>query len=214
MAQRAVGLALCGKRGFAVAACNPSIAYWRDHSAGASRRRMTPTPRGSRPSTAAFTSSGARNASEIVILTCRMLQFSRAAICSTLVTVPVTISSSQRRPRAIASTSVARVSARTGRRSGADTDPGTMSRAAVSLASSSMGCALPLTSPKLLWTLPGGPRSHHRRGPFYSAPVSLPGCERGAREDGRAWHPRTSFSQSSLLHLRVRRKRHQRGGAV
>ena len=39
----------------------PSIAYWRDHSAGASRRRVTPMPRGSRPSTAAFTSSGARN---------------------------------------------------------------------------------------------------------------------------------------------------------
>src|SRR5438552_1188962 len=51
----------------------PSIAYWRDHSAGASRRRVTPMPRGSRPSTAAFTRSGARNASEIVILTCRML---------------------------------------------------------------------------------------------------------------------------------------------
>jgi hypothetical protein len=34
---------------------------------------------------AAFTSSGARNASEIVILTCRMLHLSRAAICSTLV---------------------------------------------------------------------------------------------------------------------------------
>src|SRR5213595_3844920 len=43
----------------------PSIAYWRDHSAGASRRRVTPMPRGSRPSTAAFTRSGARNASEI-----------------------------------------------------------------------------------------------------------------------------------------------------
>src|SRR5437660_640898 len=53
----------------------PSIAYWRDHSAGASRRRVTPMPRGSRPSTAAFTRSGARNASEIVILTCRMLHF-------------------------------------------------------------------------------------------------------------------------------------------
>src|SRR5438034_7139314 len=45
----------------------PSIAYWRNHSAGASRRRVTPMPRGSRPSTAAFTRSGARNASEIVI---------------------------------------------------------------------------------------------------------------------------------------------------
>jgi hypothetical protein len=42
----------------------PSIAYWHHHSAGASRRRVTPMPRGSRPSTAAFTSSGARNASE------------------------------------------------------------------------------------------------------------------------------------------------------
>ena len=54
-------------------------------------------PRGSRPSTAACISLGARNASEIVILTCRMLHCSRAAICST-VTVPATISSSQRRP--------------------------------------------------------------------------------------------------------------------
>src|SRR5215475_12126214 len=79
----------------------PSIAYWRDHSPGASRRRVTPMPRGSFPSMAAFTSEGARNASEIVIWTCRTLHCSRAAICSTLVTVPETISSSQRRPRAI-----------------------------------------------------------------------------------------------------------------
>jgi hypothetical protein len=55
----------------------PSIAYWRDHSAGASRRRVTPIPQGNRPSTAACTSLGARKASETVILTCRMLQFSR-----------------------------------------------------------------------------------------------------------------------------------------
>src|SRR5258707_13435583 len=40
-----------------------------------------------------------------------MLHLSRAAICSTLVTVPATISSSQRRPRAIDATSVARGSA-------------------------------------------------------------------------------------------------------
>ena len=104
----------------------PSIAYWRDHSAGASRRRVTPMPRGNRPSTAAFTSSGARKASEIVILTCRMLHFSRAAICSTLVTVPAMISSSQRRPRAMEATSVTRVSARIGRRSSEDTEAGTM----------------------------------------------------------------------------------------
>ena len=71
-------------------------------------------PRGNRPSTAAFTRSGARNASEIVMLTCRMLHLSRAAICSTVVTVPETISSSQRRPRAIDARSVARVSARMG----------------------------------------------------------------------------------------------------
>ena len=51
-----------------------------------------------------------------VILTCRMLRCPRIAIRST-VTVPATISSSQRRPRAIDATSVARVSARIGRAS-------------------------------------------------------------------------------------------------
>ena len=39
------------------------------HSAGASRSRSTPMPRGKRPSTAARTRSGARNASEMVMLT-------------------------------------------------------------------------------------------------------------------------------------------------
>jgi hypothetical protein len=39
------------------------------HSAGASRSRSTPMPRGKRPSTAALMRSGARNASEMVILT-------------------------------------------------------------------------------------------------------------------------------------------------
>jgi hypothetical protein len=39
------------------------------HSAGASRSRSTPMPRGKRPSTAARTRSGARNASESVMLT-------------------------------------------------------------------------------------------------------------------------------------------------
>ena len=56
-----------------------SILAWL-HSAGASRRRVTPMPRGNRPWTAACTSVGARKASEIVIPTCRMLHFSRAAI--------------------------------------------------------------------------------------------------------------------------------------
>ena len=40
-------------------------------------------PRGNRPSIAAFTNVGDRKASEIVMLTCRTLHFSRAAICST-----------------------------------------------------------------------------------------------------------------------------------
>jgi hypothetical protein len=37
-----------------------------------------PIPRGRRPSTAALTRLGARKASEMVILTCRTLHFSRA----------------------------------------------------------------------------------------------------------------------------------------
>jgi hypothetical protein len=56
----------------------------------------------------------------------RMLHLSRAAICSTLVTVPATISSSQRRPRAMDETSVTRVSARIGRGSCPDSEAGTM----------------------------------------------------------------------------------------
>ena len=61
---------------------NPSASNCRLHSAGASRSRSTPIPRGKRPSTAALTRSGARNASEMVILTCRTLHFWRVAICS------------------------------------------------------------------------------------------------------------------------------------
>ena len=48
---------------------NPSASNCWLHSAGASRNRSTPMPRGSRPSTAARTRSGARNASDIVMLT-------------------------------------------------------------------------------------------------------------------------------------------------
>jgi len=48
---------------------NPSASNCWLHSAGASRSRSTPTPRGNRPSTAARTRSGARNAGEIVMLT-------------------------------------------------------------------------------------------------------------------------------------------------
>jgi hypothetical protein len=61
---------------------SPSISCWRDHAAGASNRRATPIPSGSRPSTAALTRLGARNASEIVIYTWRLLQVSRAAMPS------------------------------------------------------------------------------------------------------------------------------------
>jgi hypothetical protein len=48
---------------------NPRASNCRLHSGGASRSRSTPMPRGKRPSTAARTRSGARNASDIVMLT-------------------------------------------------------------------------------------------------------------------------------------------------
>jgi hypothetical protein len=48
---------------------NPRASNCWLHSGGASRSRSTPMPRGSRPSTAALTRSGARNASETVMLT-------------------------------------------------------------------------------------------------------------------------------------------------
>ena len=48
---------------------SPSMCHCRDHSIGASIRRVTPIPRGSRPCIAAVTRSGARNESEIIIMT-------------------------------------------------------------------------------------------------------------------------------------------------
>jgi hypothetical protein len=54
---------------------NPRVSNCRLHSAGASRSRSTPMLRGKRPSTAALTRFGARNASEMVMLTCRTLHF-------------------------------------------------------------------------------------------------------------------------------------------
>ena len=48
---------------------NPRASNCRLHSGGASRSSSTPMPRGKRPSTAARTRAGARNASEIVMLT-------------------------------------------------------------------------------------------------------------------------------------------------
>ena len=49
---------------------NPRASNCRLHSAGASRNRSTPMPRGNRPSTAALTRSGARKASEIGRASC------------------------------------------------------------------------------------------------------------------------------------------------
>ena len=72
-------------------------------------------PCGSLPSIAAFTRLGARNASEMVMLTFRMLHPSRFAIACVVAVAFETSSSSQRRPRAIDVTRVARVSDRIGR---------------------------------------------------------------------------------------------------
>jgi hypothetical protein len=104
----------------------PSIRRCRDHSGGPSQSRMTPIPRGKRPSVAALTRSGARNASEIDMFTCRTLHCSRVAIVSASVTAPEIIWSSQRRPRAIDATSLARVSARIGRLPCGPVELGTM----------------------------------------------------------------------------------------
>ncbi len=99
----APGIGILGRR------CNhsglsPSASNCRLHSVGGSRSRSMPMPRGRRPSTAALTRLGARKASEMVILTCRTLHFSRVQISATVVTRPETTSSSHRRPRAIALT--------------------------------------------------------------------------------------------------------------
>src|SRR5712691_3446346 len=84
------------------------MACWRDHSTGASRNRVTPMPRGNRPSMAARTRSGARKAREIVMLTCRTLHRSRLAMLSAFAFASARSSSSQRRPRAIDVTRSAR----------------------------------------------------------------------------------------------------------
>ena len=93
----------------------PSIRCWRDHSAGISLSRTTPIPCGSRPPMAALTRSGARKASEIVMLTMRTLHPSRSAMLSVLAAGSLMSSSSHRRPRAIDATRSARFSERIGR---------------------------------------------------------------------------------------------------
>jgi hypothetical protein len=102
----------CSYSGF-----SPSASNCRLHSVGGSRSRSMPMPRGRQPSTAALTRLGARKASEIVMLTCRTLHFSRAQSSATVVTRPETTSSSHRRPRAIALTRRARRSNCSGRTS-------------------------------------------------------------------------------------------------
>jgi hypothetical protein len=89
----------CSYSGF-----SPSISNCRRHSEGGSRSRSIPMPRGRRPSTAALTRLGVRKASEMVILTCRALHFSRAQSSAMVVTRPETTSSSHRRPCAMALT--------------------------------------------------------------------------------------------------------------
>src|SRR6476619_6974586 len=69
---------------------SPSASSCWLHSVGGSRSRSTPMPRGRRPSTAALTRLGARKASEMVMLTCRTLHFSRAQSSATVVTRPET----------------------------------------------------------------------------------------------------------------------------
>jgi hypothetical protein len=73
---------------------SPSVSNCRLHSVGGSRSRSIPTPRGRRPSTAALTRLGARKASEMVMLTCRTLHFSRTQSSATVVIRPETASSS------------------------------------------------------------------------------------------------------------------------
>ena len=93
----------------------PRVWRCRDHSAGISQSRATPIPRGRRPSIAALTRSGARNASEMVMLTFLRLQPSRCAILPTFDVGSAINSPSHRRPRAMDATSKARVSGRLAR---------------------------------------------------------------------------------------------------
>ena len=93
----------------------PSISRCLDHPAGKSVRRAMPMPYGSRPSMAALTRSGARKASEIVMLTFRRLHRSRFAMRSVVSDASIVSSLSHRRPRAMPATSVVRVSERIGR---------------------------------------------------------------------------------------------------
>ena len=85
---------------------------------------------------AALTRSGARKASEIVEFTLRTLHLSRLAMLSVVAVSSAISSSSQRRPRAIDATRVARFSGRIGRACCGDTPSGTKSPGAALILSS------------------------------------------------------------------------------
>jgi len=84
-------------------------------SAGRSVNRETPKPLGSVPSTAAWTMSGATNASDSIMRTDRSLRPSRAAMVSMSATAPDVMSASHFLPFAIAARSLALASKRMGR---------------------------------------------------------------------------------------------------
>src|SRR5712672_266504 len=96
-------------------AASPMISCCRAHSMGRSHRRAIPKPWGRCPSIAALTRSGARKASDTVMLTLRALHPVRLAMLSVVAAGSSISSLSQRRPCAIAATSVAFVSDRMGR---------------------------------------------------------------------------------------------------
>ena len=90
---------------------------------------------------AALTRSGARKASEIVMLTLRTLHPSRLAMLSAFAFASARSSSSQRRPRAIDATSSARVSERIGRACCGGSPAGRRSHGAALMVSCAMGHA-------------------------------------------------------------------------
>src|SRR6266576_4601042 len=96
-------------------AASPMISCCRAHSMGRSHRRAIPKPWGRCPSIAALTRSGARKASDTVMLTLRALHPVRLAMFSVVAAGSSISSLSQRRPCAIAAISVAFVSDRMGR---------------------------------------------------------------------------------------------------
>src|SRR6266576_4304590 len=111
----AVGMRLAASPNADQYAASPMISCCRAHSMGRSHRRAIPKPWGRCPSIAALTRSGARKASDTVMLTLRALHPVRLAMFSVVAAGSSISSLSQRRPCAIAAISVAFVSDRMGR---------------------------------------------------------------------------------------------------